>query len=99
MSTITIWDKGEAFCGQCHATKRAFDAEGVVYQTRDITADENAAQLAEFKDQGHLEAPIVQTPTDTWSGMRPDKIKSAAAEARASQPQMSQPGVAGPGLS
>ena len=99
MSAITIWDKGESFCGQCHATKRQFDAEGVVYQTRDITAEENAAKLAEFKEQGHIQAPIVETPTDTWSGMRPDKIKSAAAEARASQPQMSQPVMAGPSMS
>lgn len=99
MTGIIVWDKGENFCGQCHTTKRSLDAEGVAYETRDITAEENAAKLAEFKEQGHYQAPIVQTPTETWSGYDPSKIKAAAAEAHASQPQVSQPGVSGPGMS
>lgn len=76
--TITVWDKGEAFCGQCHSTKTAFDRAGVTYQTRDVTAPEHAEQLAAFKEAGAVQAPIVETPTKTWSGFRPDLINDAA---------------------
>lgn len=97
MTGITVWEKPN--CVQCRQTKQVFDREGTVYSTADLTAEENAAKLAAFKEQGHLSAPVVETPTDTWSGFQLDKVKAASVEARASQPQMSQPGVAGPGLS
>lgn len=83
--SITVWDKGEQFCGQCKATKRDLDKAGVVYETRDITAPENAERLAAFKAAGVAQAPIVETPTNTWSGYSPDQIKGAAATAQAAQ--------------
>lgn len=96
--TITVWDKGEQFCGQCRATKQAFDKAGVSYQTRDVTAPENADQLQAFKDAGHQQSPIVETPTDTWSGFRPDRVKAAAAMTVATQHQQVAANTAAPGL-
>lgn len=95
--TITVWDKGEAFCGQCHSTKTAFDRAGVTYQTRDVTAPEHAEQLAAFKEAGAVQAPIVETPTKTWSGFRPDLINDAAAEASATQAHLPQSSAAASG--
>lgn len=63
--SIIVWDKGDQFCGQCKATKRDLDKAGVAYDTRDITAPENAERLAAFKADGFAQAPIVETPTST----------------------------------
>lgn len=97
--TITVWGKGEQFCGQCKATKNSLDNKGVPYQTKDITAEEHAERLAQFKAQGLNQAPIVQTPTETWAGFRPDMIDKAAAEYHATQQAAAGPTVGGPGLS
>lgn len=60
-------------CMGCAATKRQFDKMGVDYLVIDLS--ERPDLVENFKAQGLARAPIVQTSTDTWSGMRPDKIK------------------------
>lgn len=60
-------------CMGCAATKRQFDKMGVDYLVIDLS--ERPDLVENFKAQGLAQAPIVQTSTDTWSGMRPDKIK------------------------
>lgn len=35
---------------------------------------DDAETVARFKAQGHMQAPVVVTDTDTWSGFRPDKL-------------------------
>ena len=59
-------------CVQCNATYRALDAKGNEYEVFDLT--EMPEKLEEFKAAGHLQAPIVVTPEETWTGFRPDLI-------------------------
>ena len=49
---------------------------GVAYDVVDITEDADA--LAKVKSLGYVQAPVVITGEDHWSGFRPDKIKALA---------------------
>lgn len=68
--SITVYTKPG--CVQCNATARALDKAGVTYSTIDVTQD--CAALDHIKELGHMQAPVVETITDHWSGFRPDKI-------------------------
>lgn len=78
---ITVYTK--PMCVQCDATKRALTKAGLEYKLVDITED--AAALAEVKAMGFLQAPVVTTANDAWSGFRPDKIKALASVASVAQ--------------
>ncbi|MDN5601629.1 MAG: glutaredoxin-like protein NrdH [Brachybacterium sp.] len=69
---ITVYSK--PLCVQCDATKRALNKAGVAYDVVDITEDADA--LATVKSLGYVQAPVVITSEDHWSGFRPDKIKA-----------------------
>ena len=56
-------------CVQCDATKRALNKAGVAYDVVDITEDAEA--LAKVKSLGYVQAPVVITAPDQWSGFRP----------------------------
>jgi glutaredoxin-like protein NrdH len=73
--TITVYTKPS--CVQCDATYRALDAKGIEYETLDLFQDPDA--LAKVKALGYLQAPVVVTDEDHWSGFRPDKIDELAA--------------------
>ncbi|MGO1392801.1 glutaredoxin-like protein NrdH [Agrococcus casei] len=73
--TVTVYSKPA--CVQCTATYRALDAQGIQYEIFDVTADEKA--LETVKDLGYMQAPVVITGDDHWSGFRPDKISAIAA--------------------
>jgi glutaredoxin-like protein NrdH len=72
--TVTVFTKPS--CTQCNATYRALDKKGIAYNTVDISADEEA--LTRLKALGFGSAPVVETPTDSWAGFRPDKIEELA---------------------
>lgn len=57
---------------QCNATYRALDSKGIEYEVIDLSIDAEA--LEEVKALGYLQAPVVVTDSDHWSGFRPDKI-------------------------
>ena len=76
---ITVYSK--PLCVQCDATKRALNKAGVAYDVVDITEDADA--LARIKSMGYVQAPVVITEQDHWSGFRPDKIKALSAGAGA----------------
>jgi len=65
-------------CVQCTATYRALDNKGIEYEVHDVSIDE--AALDHVKSLGYLQAPVVVTDDDHWSGFRPDKIAGLAAE-------------------
>jgi len=75
MTTITVYTKPA--CVQCEATTRALTKLGVEFATIDISLDEQARDY--IMSLGHLQAPVVVTPTDSWSGFRPDRISRLAA--------------------
>lgn len=72
--SITIYSKPR--CVQCDATYRAFDKLGVSYEIVDVSADRDA--LDYIVSLGYMQAPVVVTPDDHWSGFRPDRIKAVA---------------------
>lgn len=59
-----------------HHTPRALDKKGIAYQSVDISQDAEA--LERLKALGYLQAPVVVTEQDHWSGFRPDKIEELA---------------------
>lgn len=73
--TVSVYSKPS--CVQCSATYRALDRQGIEYEVFDVSADEKALQTV--KELGYLQAPVVVTDSDSWSGFRPDKITELAA--------------------
>lgn len=73
--TVTVYTKPS--CVQCTATYRALDSKGVEYNVLDLSTDPSA--LDRVKALGYLQAPVVITDEDHWSGFRPDKIDELAA--------------------
>src|SRR5699024_12397226 len=49
-----------------------------LFRSVDITEDADA--LAKVKSLGYVQAPVVITSEDHWSGFRPDKIKARSEE-------------------
>lgn len=74
---ITVYSKPS--CVQCTATYRALDNKGVTYEVIDLTA-QPAEVVESFKARGLLQAPVVITDDDTWTGFRPDKVAALPAE-------------------
>jgi glutaredoxin-like protein NrdH len=72
---ITVYSKPS--CVQCNATYRALDAKGIEYSVTDVSEDADA--LEHVKSLGYMQAPVVITDGDHWSGFRPDKIDELAA--------------------
>ena len=67
---ITVYTKPS--CVQCTATYRALDSKGIEYNVLDLSED--ATALETVKELGYLQAPVVVTDDEHWSGFRPDKI-------------------------
>ena len=74
---ITVYTKPS--CVQCNATYRALDSKGIEYDIIDLSEDPTA--LETVKGLGYLQAPVVVTDDEHWSGFRPDKITELAAKA------------------
>ena len=72
---ITVYTKPS--CVQCTATYRALDSKGIEYEIHDLSQDADA--LEQVKALVYLQAPVVITDGDHWSGFRPDKIDELAA--------------------
>lgn len=68
--TVTVYTKPS--CVQCNATYRALDKKGIAYQSVDMSQDPEA--LERVRALGYMQAPVVITEQDSWSGFRPDKI-------------------------
>ena len=75
--TVTVYTKPA--CVQCNATYRALDKKGITYQVVDMSQDAEA--LERVRALGYLQAPVVVTDQDSWSGFRPDKINELAESA------------------
>ena len=73
---ITVYTKPA--CVQCNATFRALDSRGIEYRTVDLSKDPNALDVV--KAMGYMQAPVVVTENDHWSGFRPDKIAALAGQ-------------------
>ena len=69
---ITVYSKPA--CVQCNATCKALDKTGLDYQVVDITTSPEARDYV--MSLGYLQAPVVVTENQHWSGFRPDHIKN-----------------------
>lgn len=69
---VTVYSKPG--CVQCNATYRALDSKGIIYNTVDVSQDSEA--LVRIQALGYMQAPVVVTDVDHWSGFRPDKIEN-----------------------
>lgn len=78
--TVTVYSKPA--CVQCNATYRALDKKGIAYEVVDMSQD--PAALERVRALGYMQAPVVMTGDDHWSGFRPDKIEELAATAASS---------------
>lgn len=66
-------------CGQCFATKRKLDAEGLEYVTFSLEEQEHYDYVT---GAGFHQAPVVITPHRRWSGFHPEFIEEVAREGR-----------------
>lgn len=71
---VTVLSKPS--CVQCTATYRKLDSSGIEYVVRDMSEDLEAVALA--KELGYLQAPVVISGDQHWSGFRPDLISQLA---------------------
>ena len=74
---ITVYTKPA--CVQCTATQRALDKAGLEYEMVDISLGDEAREYV--LALGHLQAPVVVSGEEHWSGFRPDRIKALSAAA------------------
>ena len=72
---ITVYSKPA--CVQCNSTYMKLDKHGLAYKTVDMSEDPEA--LAFVRELGYMQAPVVVTDDDHWSGFKPDKIEALAA--------------------
>lgn len=70
MNPVTVHTKPN--CVQCNATVRKLRALGIPYMTVELTEE----STARFRKFGHLSAPVVTTPTGSFSGYRPDLLET-----------------------
>lgn len=75
---ITVYSKPA--CVQCNATYRALDTKGIEYRVVDLSEDPSALDIV--KAMGYMQAPVVVTEDDHWSGFRPDKIAGLGVSAQ-----------------
>ena len=71
---VTVYSKNN--CVQCKMPKRFLDSNNIAY--RAITLDEQPEYIEQVKELGFSAAPIIQTPTEVFSGFQPAKLKKLA---------------------
>lgn len=76
---ITV--NGTKNCVQCKPATRLLDKENVPYTFIDL--EKNPAKLAQLRAAGFQQIPVIETPTERFTGFDPDRIRKAAAEVRA----------------
>lgn len=73
---IRVWTNEN--CIQCDRTKKFLDDNGIAYLTLSLL--DNPEDTKKFLEMGFRAAPIVETPHETWSGFKLDKLKSLIME-------------------
>lgn len=72
---VTVYHIGPS-CVQCNQTKRLMNQLGITFDEVDLR--QHADIVEQFKEKGHLSAPIVTADGNTWSGFRFEKIRDLA---------------------
>lgn len=88
---------GQPDCGPCTVVTGKLKREGVLFDYIDLSRPENEHHIARLKATGvRMQTPIVETPTDVFSGFEPKKLADAVAEVRALQAAQQVPAMTGP---
>jgi glutaredoxin-like protein NrdH len=74
---VKIFSKPQ--CVQCAMTQRTLDRQGVSYEVVDVSKDAAAAE--QLQAWGYRQVPVVQVGEEHWSGFRPERLASIAANA------------------
>lgn len=61
-------------CVQCTATTRKLGQLGIAYDL--FMLEEEPEMLEEFKQEGLMQAPIVEANGERWAGYKPDRLKA-----------------------
>lgn len=61
-------------CPQCRMTEQLLEQLSINYEVVNITKNEELR--SKLRSQGYLQTPVVITSKNTWTGFRPDCIKS-----------------------
>ena len=69
---ITVYSNPN--CVQCEQTKRYLNLNGLEFESKMIQDSPDIMPLIEEK--GYKSAPVVVTPTESWSGFRLEKLAS-----------------------
>jgi len=77
---ITV--NGTEDCVQCKRATALLDREHVPYEYIDLAREENQSKLAALRAAGFRQMPVIETPTERFTGFDPDRIKQAVVEAR-----------------
>lgn len=72
---VTVYHIGPA-CVQCNQTKRLMNQKGITFDEVDLR--QHPEIVEQFKEKGHLTAPIVTAGESVWSGFRFEKINDLA---------------------
>ncbi|MBB4734733.1 glutaredoxin-like protein NrdH [Micrococcus cohnii] len=91
---ITVY--GQPSCQPCRLVQRRLDRDQVPYDYVDLT--QHPDKLEQLRDAGMTQTPIIETPTDRWSGLDPDRLNRAIEHAQADMATTAQPSVTGPDL-
>lgn len=83
---ITLY--GQPGCGPCHGVRRKLEKAKVPYEYVDLS--ENQKQQARLQTAGYQQTPIIETPTERFSGNDPEKIDQAIEEVHAIETQRQQ---------
>lgn len=75
---ITV--NGTQACVQCAAATRFLDKRDVPYEFIDL--DENQAKLAALRADGFQQIPVIETPSERFTGFNPNRLEKAVAEVR-----------------
>ena len=71
---VTVYSKNN--CVQCKMTKRFLDSNNITYQ--EINLDEQPEYIEHVNGLGFNAAPVIETPTEVFSGFQPGKLKQLA---------------------
>lgn len=64
-------------CSACDTTKRVLRKANLPFTEVDVTADESA--MAQCKDMGFSELPVVIAGSESWSGFRYEMLRKLTA--------------------
>ena len=65
-------------CQPCRLTKQALGRAALEFT--EISLSDVPEMISEFQAEGLLQAPVVDTGEERWSGFRPDKIRALTKE-------------------